>query len=158
MDNKNENEIYIGPRDKEFETLIRNILKTGKLQTKYINILMTPANMTLFGQAFTASSADPVQNFEVFEQLGDLSANKFIVSYMYDRFPQLNCSEAVKIVARLRINYGAKQSFFKIAQNLGFWPYISASVEQRSRQMRPLLEDVFEAFIGVTEYIIDKKT
>ena len=37
------------------------------------------------------------------------------------------------------------QSFYKIAENLGFWPYISASVEERSKRMRPLMEDVLEA-------------
>jgi dsRNA-specific ribonuclease len=93
----------------------------------------------------------------VYEQLGDLSANKFIVSYMYRKFPKLKCSECVKIVARLRILYGSKQTFCVIAENLGFWPFISADEEQRNTEKKKLLEDTFEAFIGVTELMIDEK-
>ena len=76
---------------------------------------------------------------------------------MYEKFPQLDCAEGVKVVARLRINYGAKQSFSEIARKLGFWPFISATNDLRQRKMKPLLEDVFEAFLGATERILDKK-
>jgi dsRNA-specific ribonuclease len=111
----------------------------------------------MFGCAFTSELVDPDNNYQVFEQIGDLSGNKFIVSYMYNRFPQLNCSEGVKVIARLRINYGAKESFCEIAKNLGFWPFISATNNLRQRKMKSLLEDVFEAFLGVTEKILDTK-
>ena len=76
---------------------------------------------------------------------------------MYKRFPRLKCSECVKIVARLRINYGATKSFAEIARNLGFWDYISCNLESRQKKMKPLLEDVFEAFLGVIELIIDEE-
>ena len=76
---------------------------------------------------------------------------------MHRRFPKLLCSQGVKVVARLRINYGAKQSFSSIAESLGFWNFITASEEERGRCKKPLLEDVFEAFIGATEYLIDMK-
>ena len=76
---------------------------------------------------------------------------------MYRRFPQLNCTEGVKVIARLRINYGAKQSFFTIADSIGFWPYITASDEQRNKKRKSLLEDALEAFIGATEFLIDTR-
>jgi dsRNA-specific ribonuclease len=69
----------------------------------------------------------------------------------------------VKVVARLRINYGAKQSFSSIADNLGFWPFISAaedgsdrSDKYRVRHKKDLLEDVLEATVGCTEQILDQ--
>ena len=111
--------------------------------------------MKLFSQAFTSSCADPENNYEIYEQLGDVTANKFIVWYMYRRFPQLKHPLGVKIVARLRINYGARQSFFKIGENLGFWQYITATEEIRSRKKKDLLEDCVESFIGVTEFLLD---
>ena len=152
-----EGKIYEGSRGNDFRELIRKVLQRGKLLPKYIDFLTNKESIKEYGKAFTAESADVINNSEVFEQLGDLSANKFIVWYMYRRFPQLNCAEGVKVVARIRINYGAKQSFFDIANNLGFWPYISASEEERARRMKPLLEDSLEAFIGVTEYLLDEK-
>jgi dsRNA-specific ribonuclease len=150
-----EKTIYLAPRDEEFKALIRSLLVRGKLVPKYIDLLMTEKSMEEYSKAFTAESADPENNSEVYEQLGDVTANKFIVWYMYKRFPQLMCTEGVKVVARLRINYGAKQSFYNIANSLGFWKFISASDEDRSRKMKPLLEDSLEAFIGVTEFLLD---
>ena len=72
-------EIYIGPRDDNFKKLITSILEKGKLKKKYIDILTNDTNMKLFSQAFTSPTANIDDNYEMYEQLGDLSANKFIV-------------------------------------------------------------------------------
>jgi dsRNA-specific ribonuclease len=149
-------QLYSAPRDYSFKKMITSLLERGQLKAKYINILTNDENMELYSNAFTAASADPIKNYEIFEQLGDLSANKFIVWYAYHRFPQLECPLGVKVVARIRINYGARQSFSQIADSLGFWPFISASMEDRSRKKKDLLEDCLEAFIGCTEKILDK--
>jgi len=149
--------IINGSRGNDFKDMLMKILKKSKLKEKYINILLTEESLKEYGIAFTSKSASETDNYEVYEQLGDLSANKFIVSYMYNRFPQLRCSEAVKIVARLRIVYGSKNTFYQIAESMGFWEYISASEEQRNSEKKKLLEDTFEAFIGTTEYILDTK-
>jgi dsRNA-specific ribonuclease len=149
--------IYNGSRGNDFKELIFNLLKKAKLKTHYINILLDENSLEYYNKAFTSDTADIENNYEVFEQLGDITANKFIVWYMHRRFPKLMCSQGVKVVARLRINYGAKQSFSNIADKMGFWDFITASEEERSRCKKPLLEDTFEAFIGVTEYLIDTK-
>lgn len=156
-------EIYLGFRGDDFKQIIMGLLDRGLLKPKYIDLLTNENNMKEYGIAFTAASADPVNNYERYEQLGDLSANKFIVSYAYDRFPQIDCTQGVKIAARLRIIYGAKQTFAPLGERLGFWPYISAQVagteknqKYRTRDKKALLEDAFEAFIGCTEYLLDK--
>ena len=149
--------IYHGSRGTDFQYLIRKILKNAKIKDHYIDILLDEEGFKNYDIAFTSKSANEIKNYEVYEQLGDLSANKFIVSYMYKKFPKLRCSECVKIVARLRILYGSKQTFCVIAENLGFWPFISANEEQRNTEKKKLLEDTFEAFIGVTELMIDEK-
>jgi len=148
-------EQYIGLRGDDFIFFIKKILLKSKMKEKYISLLLTSENLKIYDSVFTSKSSNPDSNYEIFEQLGDLTANKFIVHYMYHRFPQLRCTEGVKIVARLRINYGSRNSFFNIAENLGFWDFISASISDRERCKKPLLEDVFEAFIGATEYILD---
>jgi dsRNA-specific ribonuclease len=118
-------------------------------------MLIDDESMKIYNSVFTSATADPDNNYEVFEQLGDVIAGTFIIWYMYRRFPQLQCAEAVKIVARLKINYGARQSFFDIADKLGFWKFISSSEDQRNRCRKDLLEDVLEGFIGATAYILD---
>lgn len=147
--------VYLGLRDQSFRDLIRGLLEKGKLKAKYIDLLTSDESMKVYGQAFTAASANPDDNYEIFEQLGDVSANKFIVWYAYRRFPQLKCPSGVKVVARLRINYGARQSFSNIGERLGFWPYISASEDDRLRKKKDKLEDCVESFIGCTEYLLD---
>ena len=148
--------VYLGLRDDSFRDLIRGLLERGKLKAKYIDLLTTDESMKVYGHAFTAASANPEENYEIFEQLGDVSANKFIVWYAYRRFPQLECPLGVKVVARLRINYGARQSFSDIGERLGFWPYISASEDDRLRKKKDKLEDCVESFIGCTEYLLDR--
>ena len=158
--------IYLAPRGDDFKDLIRGILVRGGLKEKYIDLLTNENSMEQYGNAFTAATAHAEHNYERFEQIGDLAANHFIVSYSYRRFPQLDCTAGVKVVARLRINYGAKQFFSKIAEEkLGFWPFISAArvAPERTnnkkyleRDKKDLLEDVLEAFIGCTEFLLDK--
>lgn len=147
--------IYLGERGQNFRMFIERILKTAKLNRKYIDILLSDENIILYGSAFTSELIDETNNYQFYEQLGDLTGNKFIVGYIYTRFPFLKCSEGVKVAARLRINYGSKTEFAKMAERLGFWPYISATTEARFTERESLLEDVFEAFLGVTESILD---
>ena len=149
--------IYLGSRGDDFKELINGVLKKGNLRKKYRKMLTDESSMEVYASAFTSELVDPDNNYQVLEQIGDLTGNKFIVNYMYERFPQLDYAEGVKVVARLRINYGAKQSFSEIASKLGFWPFISATNDLRQRKMKPLLEDVFEAFLGATERILDRK-
>lgn len=151
----NDIQIYTGPRDLRFKQLVLNLLKRGNISDERLSKIMTQKNWEMYSQAFTSTSADPDVNYEMYEQLGDVTANKFIVWYMYRRFPQLRTPLGVKVVARLRINYGARQSFSQIGEKLGFWDYISASEEDRGRKKKDLLEDCVESFIGVTEMMID---
>lgn len=157
-------QIYFGSRNNDFKNMLVSILKKGNLKQKYINLLLDDKSMLEYNKAFTAASADPVNNYEIFEQLGDLSINKFIVSYAYKKFPQLNCPQGVKVVARLRINYGSKAYLAPFGEKLGFWPYISAMEEGtepnkkfRNRDKKALLEDCMESFIGCTEYLLDTR-
>jgi dsRNA-specific ribonuclease len=155
--------IYLGSRGQDFKNMIVGLLKRGNLKAKYIDLLTDEKSMIFYGNAFTATTANKVDNYERFEQIGDVTANKFIVWYAYRRFPQLDCTDGVKVVARLRINYGAKQFFAPLGEQLGFWNFISAGEDGLERNMyyrnknkKDLLEDCLEAFIGCTEYLLDK--
>lgn len=148
-------EVYFAPRDESFVRYIKSLLQRGRLAPHYMDILVNEENLKEFGKAFTSKSADEVNNYEVYEQMGDIGLNAFIVKYMYKRFPKLKCVDGVKIVARLRINYGDKETLYRLGDKLGFWPYISASQDFRNRMKKHLIEDVFESFIGCVEYLLD---
>lgn len=151
-----ENTIYLGTRGESFKTLIAGLLKRGNLAPKYIDMLTNEDSMKLYSQGFTSSSANPTHNYEIFEQMGDVLIGTTIINYSYRRFPQLFCPSGLKVVARLKINLGAKEELSKYGEMLGFWDYISASNEERSRNKKSLLEDAFESFCGVTGYILDE--
>jgi len=148
---QNDSQLYLADRNDKFKQFIISTLNKGKINHKYIDVLTSEEHLNLYKDAFTSDEIDPENNYQVFEQMGDATGNKFIITYMYNRFPYLKCVSGVKVIARLKINYGSKQTFCSIACNLGFWPFISATTDLRQRKMKSLLEDVFEAFIGVTE-------
>lgn len=134
--------------------VVANTLRWGKLKQEYIDILL--ANVKDYELAFTAKSYDNENNYEILELLGDGSASAFLPWYFINRFPNLNCTAGLKILARLKINYASKRSFSEIANSLGFWPHIRASEDEKSGNPMGLLEDVFEAFIAVTVGTLDK--
>lgn len=124
-------------------------------------ILLDESSLLLYQKAFTHVSYDPVNNYEVYEQLGDITVNKFLVWYFHNRFTTtngvglFNSTLGVKVVARLRIKYGSKQFLSQLAEQLGFWEYARITEVVSPGKRMSILEDLFEAFIGVTEYIID---
>jgi dsRNA-specific ribonuclease len=124
---------------------------------KYVDILTDDKSIQIFLQSFTSSTFDEVNNYEFYEQMGDVTANKFLVYYFYERFPALMCPLGVKVVARLKINYASKKTFSRLAEKEGFWDYIRASEEWKDKRRMDLLEDTFEAFIGATEFLIDTR-
>ena len=150
------NKKYEVTRGVEFKKMLANIFVKSKLKEKYMSILCSPESLELYDQAFTHSSHDPVHNYETFETRGDATLKHFIVWYMFKRFPKLNTPEGVQIAARLLIKWGSKEQFQRVAEKLGFWNFIIADQETRGKKMKSLLEDVFEAFCGVTEYILDQ--
>ena len=152
---ENNTEIYYGPRDDSFKDFLIKIFKYADVEEAYLNKYINNETIPLFNMAFTSSSADEQNNYEFFEQLGDATIGKFIVWSSYEKFPQLRGKpEAVEIVARMKIILGSKDNLSQIAEDLGMWIFISASEELRHRSKKKLLEDVFEALIGVIEFII----
>lgn len=148
--------MYSGSRDIEFYNMIGKILQNSGLKQKYIDkILTSQESKKLYHDVFTHRSADIENNYEWLEILGDSTLNKCIVWYITKRFPQLKCTEGVKIIARLKINLISKKTFAEIAMKLNWWQYVSADEETRQTKMKKILEDVFEAFFGATEYLID---
>jgi len=155
MEDTSVSPIYYGPRDNSFKEFLYNIIKYTGAQQNYLNMYINGETLPFYNMAFTSKTADEESNYETFEQMGDSTIGKFIVWSSYEKFPHLRGkSEAVEIIARMKINLGSKDTLSNIAESLGFWNFISASEDLRYRSKKMLLEDVFEAFIGVLEYII----
>ena len=160
-------EIDQGIRGPKFIEFIRNVISQGDIKEKYLTVLTTKEYIPLYSQAMTAFSGNALKNYEIFEQLGDLVINKFIVNYTYNRFPHLRKSpDDVKTTARVRIKYASKEMLSKFAEGLNFWEFITArkelekgkfekGIKTKKDHKKDLLEDTFEAFFGCTERILD---
>lgn len=147
--------IIWGKRGVEFEGFIKRLIMRGNLTEKYINVLTGPEGMNLYSMAFTNSTANPTQNYEMMEMVGDATCNTCLVWYFFNKYPALNNKEGVKTIAKLKIFYAATKTFFMIADRQGFLPFISAREQRLFHLREKTMEDCFEAFFGATAYLLD---
>lgn len=137
---------------------IKTTFSKSDINPKYLDILTDSKALNIYTTAFTSNTVDPINNYELLEYIGDVAANNAIVLYFYNTFPQLRNPESIKIFTRLKIVHASRDSFSKIANDLGFMPYIKYDdtiAETRLKKTEDaLLEDVFEAFIGATQCIL----
>jgi len=163
---------YYGPRDDSFKKVIKNFLLNGNLKEKYLDLLLTPESLELYGKAFTSNTihshldtvenkvvedVESTDNYEMYEKLGDGVFQNFIVFYAFRYIKEDIRVSQVKVIATIKSKYGSREQFSPIAEKLGFWDYISASVYKRTHSKKALQEDVLEAIIGVTSLILDEK-
>jgi dsRNA-specific ribonuclease len=145
----------------DFRSFIANLIAPCGLDSHQLELLLDPLSLELYTKAFTHVSYDAHNHYEVYEQLGDITVNKFLVWYFHHRLAQhgtlFHSTLGVKVVARLRIKYGSKQQLSELADRLGFWTHIRITENVSQGKRLSILEDVFEAFVGVTEYLVDSR-
>lgn len=132
---------------------IKNIIRRG-VDEPLVNKIVDN-NLEIFEAVFTSKDYDPINNYEFFEQLGDLSINKFIVMYMGRKFPQLRNSKGVEILAKFRIHYGSKNVLSQLCQKLELDKFVIMTTKDIKQNIKTILEDIFEAFFGAIEFIVD---
>jgi dsRNA-specific ribonuclease len=155
-----------GNRTISFKKFLENIFNESNIKDKYKNILLSDDSMKIFDIAFTSNTAnvneygeqdeDSTQNYEIYENLGDAIFKNFIGYYSIKRFDFKEYKD-VKILSRIKINYGSKVEFSKIGKQMGFLPFITASEIEHSTRQKALLEDTFESFFGAVGFILDNK-
>lgn len=152
-----ENKIIYGDRNESFKLFLVDLMQRCSLDKSIIVSLLENNDIfKMYCNVFTHKSIDPKENYEFFEMIGDVTCNKIIVWYLKDKFPFLCNCDGVKVLARLRINLVSKITFSRWASRLHLDKYISWDTETKLKQETSVLEDVFEAFVGCTEMIIDK--
>ena len=150
-----EDKIIYGKRGKEFEEMIKSVIEKSGVKRYYIDKLIGKKAMELFDIVFTHKTADPVNNYEFLEIMGDATAAKFLVWYYAKRFPQLNCAAGVDIIARLKIVYGSKIMMSRLATRMKFNMSYVTIRESEKLKTTSTLEDIAEAFIGAVEIIFN---
>ena len=103
-----------GTRGEDFKNFLKSILIISKIKKTYIDTIVDEY-INEYQIAFTHKDYDSINNYEFFELLGDGTCNKSISWYLSKRFPILNNSNGVKVLARLRINLVSGKNFAKLA-------------------------------------------
>jgi len=149
--------IVLGIRGDPFKAFIESLLIRGRLRSEFRAKILDDEGMILYNKAFTSETADPNNNYEYLEALGDGIANTAILWSISRAFPQLDCSIGATVISKLKSKYVSKKAFSSIGEGLGMFDYISAREGERLHRKRPLIEDTFEAFLAATNILLDKK-
>lgn len=148
--------IIQGKRDASFIAFLNNVFKKGGIKEKYTQILFSPRSLEMFNVALTFGDANPNENHQFYEFLGDITFNKTLVWWFARKYPKLNNPLGVEIGARVKITYGSRHSLFTIGQKMGIWEFITMQESDRNN-MKRITEDSVEALIGVMETILDEE-
>lgn len=146
--------ITLGARDQRFTHFLRGLFARAQLDPTHQTLLLK--HHKTFAHAFTHPLADSTANYEAFEFMGDATVNKCIVWSLVRRFPFLREQYGVKVLARLKINLVSQRVFASIAERCHFAQFITAPKDEFVRHREKIMEDVFEAFFGCTEFLLDE--
>lgn len=122
------------------EEYVEYILKNSMRSVEYLH---------QFREAFTDASISQKYNYEIAEHVGDATLKHITVKYIDTRWAKDNLS--VQIRSALSQKLYAKNNLARMARELGFERFIVADKIINI----DMLEDTFEAFLGVAERVID---
>lgn len=139
-----------------FIAFLREMLKKGNMKEEWINeIIRKRDNIEIYKNAFTNKSVDSVNNYELYELLGDKIVNASVMEYVYKSFPAYRSSNSVSFFSKIIAKYCSKNEFSKIGKVVGFHKFIVATTLEHNKNRDKMTEDVFESFFGATNLIIN---
>lgn len=146
----------------DFRSYIKNLLKESEIDEPYRDLLTQPEPLKVFQNAFTHSSYDPENNYEVLEFIGDGIVKAINSQYIPIRFK--NILEEFKsksgtgegTLSKIRRYLEQSKFQYPIAMELNMWDYVRADETTKTQKRNKTLEDVIEAYIGALTENIDK--
>jgi dsRNA-specific ribonuclease len=147
--------------DPNFKGFIVHLLEKAGLTIKYTSILTNDQSMIQFTHAFTHKSFDPLNNYEYYETIGDVTTNKIVVWYFYRRFPELGVNTqtgnmgSAAIMSRLKQTGVSNVTYARYCRKLGLDKFLRISPTFKSDSLSSVYADLFESFIGCLELLID---
>lgn len=156
--------LIIGKRGKEYYDFIKNILvNDGTVSREQANAMLENEEIIgLFNACVTHKSVDSYNSYELLEFRGDKVSDFAYAKYIFHRFPKIlniGVKRSLKIAVK-SVNYIRSKAFLSVAaEKMGFRQFVSVSAEfNNDDSMRPILEDVFEAFMGACDLAVLKFT
>lgn len=148
----------------EFKTFIQGLLEQADIGADFRKLLTEPEPLSVFQRAFTHSSYDPVNNYEVLEYIGDGILKAVNSQYIPKRFksvledPAFRSKSGTKegLLSKIRRHLEQTTFLYPTAIELGFWEHVKGDEETKTQKRNKTLEDVMEAFIGALTTVIDE--
>jgi dsRNA-specific ribonuclease len=153
--------------DNELKNFLINLLEyKGNVKRSIAEQILDTQGLKFLKQAFTHPSMLETKNYEFYELLGDVSANKCIMWYIYRRIPSLkNEDNPAMLMTELKKKYVSKKLFSPMCKMLGLnrfirWKELSYMELENIKTVvadDSMYEDVFESFCGCLEDLIDMR-
>ena len=153
----------------DFKTFIISLLERLDLNQQSLADFTDEESMVEFSRAFTHKTWSPTFNYERYEFLGDIIINDAVAHYISINFPHI---QNVAWMTRIKHTLISKKYLAALAHEAKFLSFIrygeelspllkgsyKQAKETLNKEYLSILEDVFEAFIGVLRDVVNKKT
>ena len=169
--------------NKKVMPIIVQLLSTSRLKKEYIvKLLQTAEVIQEFKKVFTNSiyarefTDSPQSNYEYYEYIGDGIVNTSVLTYIAEKFPEYQTlsTKPQEVYTRLKITLISTRALQAMLEQINphFWDLIRCDQEKivnpgmgelqkielgtRMKERNKVMEDVFEALIGVTYAMTNK--
>jgi dsRNA-specific ribonuclease len=140
------------PPDSTLKIFVKDLLDKASLDSEHSDKILTDRNIGLIKMAFTHSSVDSINNYELLEVKGDVIINRFVVGYitvrMADEIAAIKRQNLVEYLTKIKHILISKEQFASYSVKFGFEKFIRYSKQFTADEYSSLLEDVFEGFFG----------
>lgn len=135
-------------RGSKFKQYLNILFNLFKLEDKLIKKLLRTDCLNFWAKAFTHSSADPDNNYEVFEAIGDRLIGFVFKRYLYNKYSDITASELNDLENKYMSTI--HQSMLSKALHLDKWLIKSDNLVMTDS----IEEDLFESFCGAMDQCI----
>lgn len=155
----------------DFKLCINDMLERTGIPQDSLDDMQNQEVYDEFAKCFVPYAIDKINNYELYEIVGDSTLNKCMISYLSNiLFPLIrskDSSKSVGYMAVLKSYYVSKHFYAPLSEQLGFDEFVKrvclfneASIDAyfsgKSKGYKDLYEDAIEAFIGCLETQIDR--
>lgn len=157
---------------KDFQECVVDIVtRTGAPEEDMKKMFEEKDTYQEFAKCFVPFALDSVNNYELYEFVGDQSLNKATFNYIFrvlrSRIENKDKSIVIGYIDALKAHYVSKKFYSDLAVNIGFTEFLhrvcfqqeaafDALKERKPKKLISLYEDVMEAFIGCLELTLDR--
>jgi hypothetical protein len=167
-------------KDQEFQLVIRDMAERSGLPEQSLDKLFKrpdgQINMEVyeeFAKTFVPQALDPMNNYEMYEMMGDAGINKATVSYLFRVLHPLlskkNHPESVSYLNNIKAYYVSTKAYADMFIQIGFLDVFMKLFDSREaanaylqgeniskKKDKNIYEDIMEAFCGCMELMIDR--